>query len=374
MADMISAMTHTMEDTRNSYVKLLLKFPLSIKEEFLQGMGEMDVPGQQIPRGPHYEGATSNDGDLSGGTSRIGPTMFCRSPSLIRSRLLLQRALNRSAFPLRGSGKSGTACALSTPRKRSPHSIIFTMRSTAFRDFKEFSEERQLFGGAGFEFGGGYLQQAQADNMKSFAQALAEADVSLVDMGASLQYLIGPEQIAQAAELGKQLRERQKQMEEFFRALAQAIEATITSYQAQIRELQLEGMVNEEGGPDVQKQVEFLKAYADQLYGKIQGATTTTEIAMYSDELQKTILRIKQLGGTLGEDAAEAYRQWAIVNLQKAQDLVVGRLEELAQMVADQNELFLDAIQGFIDAFLEATEQITDVTENAASWRRGAAS
>ena len=363
MADMISKMTHVMEDTRNSYVKLLLKFPTSIWSEFVAGMGSQEMVGQKIPRGPHYEGATYEvmstfQEDFAHWAENTLPLAIIDT---------FEGPLS-AGFAALGLQADRFSQIWDRVRAIDPTEAIKTLNNlydalVAFRDFEQFARPgRELYGAAGFEFTGGYLDAARAQNAQSFAQALADADVNLVEMGNSLNYLIGPEQIATAAELGKLLQQRQQEVEDFFQAIATAIDQTMKSYQAQIRELELEGMRTAEGAPDVQRQIDFLKKYADSLWGKIATATTPEQVAMYSDELSQTILRIKQLGGTLGEDAAEAYRLWAIENLQNAQDLVVGRLEELAQMVADQNEEFLDAIQEFIDAFREATAEIEETT------------
>jgi hypothetical protein len=405
--DMIRQMTETLEDTQNQYISLLLKFPKNIYDGVVAGItaesyGPTMTQWKNIGASfLHYlVGAATGWGQWArwagaadrwrqqGEGGEIGNPL--EGPGAARraareqwmsdfqnwvNNTLPQQIIDTFKEPLaRGFEELGLdaerfAQIWDRIRDIEPKEAIETLNKlfdalSAFKGFEEWvPTTASLYGGPGFQFGGGALDQARAQNTQSFADALAQADVSLYAMGETMTMLIGPDQVAAAKEWGDALLQRQKAVQEFFQQIAKAIDNVYASYQKSIRELTLEGMVTPEGAPDTQAQINFLKTYADQLWGQIQRATTPEQVTQYSQELQETILRIKQLGGTMGADAAEAYRKWAIEQLTRAQDLVVDQLEKLAQDVADQNQAFLDSIEDFIEAFRNATAAINETTD-----------
>lgn len=205
------------------------------------------------------------------------------------------------------------------------------------------------------------LDQARRRRYQSFSSQLQEGDRDIVKFGEHVQNMVGPAQLTGIRQFGDMLADRMNRVREIMGQIASTIDSVRASYQASIRGLVLEGMTKG-GKPDVDAQVQYLKNYADTLFAQIRTATTPEQITSLSNELQNTILQIRQLGGSVSADAAEAYRKWAITNLQNAQDLVTARLTELAQEIQAQNQAFLDAIQGFIDAFNAATDQLPTPT------------
>ena len=178
-------------------------------------------------------------------------------------------------------------------------------------------------------------------------------------MSSELDALVGPERLAKAHELGDAMVQLEDQEKQFFQALAADMTNIKNSFQADIRSLTLQGM-QKDGKPDVGAQVAYLKKYADTLWDQIGKATTPEQTMQLAAQLQQTIDQINQIGGSQSVAAADAYRKWAIEQLQKSQDFVVAHLTKLGQDVADQNAKWVKATQGSIDALTQFTQAVTN--------------
>lgn len=210
--------------------------------------------------------------------------------------------------------------------------------------------------GGGLDIREGLAQQLGREGLRSFADTLAETDDKIIRLGSALNELTGEAQIQAARELGELLTERMNREKDFLRTVALGVENINKTFEATIRDLTLEGMQLPGGGPDVGRQVQYLRDYAEQLRQQLMTATDPTRIQQLAEEIRQTILRVQQIGGAQGPEAATAFREWAIENLQRVQEQAVARMNALGQQVEDANRRFVDAIQGFIDTFLSVTE------------------
>lgn len=218
----------------------------------------------------------------------------------------------------------------------------------------QFAKGREFLGKSGPQL----LDVGYKENNRTFIDDLKEGYDQILAFGEGVKNMVGEEQIQGLHDLAAAEAQQIENTKAFLKAIAQAIEQTTQSYQSAIRELQLEGVKGPDGKPDIQGQVNFLKNYADQLLAQIKNASSPEQALQLSTELQNVILRIKGLGGQLGPEAAEAYRKWAITNLQIAQDAVTDKLKAFADSVAAQNQAFLDAIDKLVQAILDAAANI----------------
>lgn len=205
---------------------------------------------------------------------------------------------------------------------------------------------------------GRLMRQAYGDVNKSFVQTLAESDQSIMEFGDSIKNLVGEDQINAMKQLGDLETQRMQQVQEFLKGLAQAIDQVSKSYDAAIRGLTLEGIKGPGGKPDIQGQVDFLKQYANQLLGDIKTAQTPQEVLQASEDLKNVLMQIKQLGGSTSPEADEAFRKWAIENLQIGKQAATDQLKKFADQVAEQNRIFLEGAQKIVDALNDAANLI----------------
>jgi hypothetical protein len=359
--DMLAQLQHSFEDTRNAYVALLLKFHKGLMGAVLDSFKPTIFGFDAISNEARKQWLSGFQAWVEG-----------KLPREIADEFFEPLA---QGFQQLGISAERFKQIWDRLQDFDPSDAVATLNNlfdalTAFQDI-QLTAGRQLLGGPGFEFGGGWLDNARAMNARSFAEALDEADANLIDMGETMSLLIGPEQVAAAKEWGDALLQRQRAIEQFFQQIASTIDQVIRTTQKSIRDLQLQGMVTATGEPDINAQITFLKKYADDLWGQITRAATPEQATALWQDLMDTILKINQLGQSFGGSTAEAYRLWAIDQLQRAQDLVTESLNRMAQDVADRNEAFLAAIDDFIDAFRTATGVLTGEEPTAEPLPRG---
>lgn len=219
---------------------------------------------------------------------------------------------------------------------------------------------------------GGIFQQVQREAGLTFAQQLEESDADLVQFGSSLQDLIGPDQLAAAADLSRQMTDRYNKEKQFLQDISNQIDTITHSFQQQMQGYTLAGMTRTDAQgnvtPDYQAQAVYLQQQTQLLMDQLHNATSPEQITSLYNQIAANIDKIYQSGSQLGPEAEAAYRHWAETNLATAEQAAIARQHELAAQVDEANQAFINAIGGFIDAFLDATDAITGTTSDRPSW------
>jgi hypothetical protein len=193
---------------------------------------------------------------------------------------------------------------------------------------------------------GGLLATGAAANQQTMAQQLHDSATEITRLADAFNSLPISQQITAAAEINRLTKERVDLERQFFQELAATIKDVTNSFDAQIRDLTAQGLQTKEGKPDLQAQAQYYLDYANSLRARIAAAATPQEAQALGQELQSTIGTILQLGQQMGPAAGEAFRKWAIETLTQGRDIVLDRLHELGDAVAQENADFVKRIQG----------------------------
>lgn len=216
--------------------------------------------------------------------------------------------------------------------------------------------------GSGFDSKTGDFQsfgvdQARKEEFQSFNDSMAQADDHIKALAAGFGALSFEGQIAAAKELTGLLDERMAKEKAFYKEVADTIDAISKSINDKIRDLTVQTMTDDKGNPDYKKQSDYLTNYLNQQFEMLGKATTPQQVAQIESEIEATIEKLRQISVASGA-TIQAANDWAIGVLEELRRESVAKLDQLAQDVADENKRFIDAIQGFIDAFLKATADL----------------
>lgn len=210
---------------------------------------------------------------------------------------------------------------------------------------------------------GGLFEQISNDMSKTFAQNLETSDKDIISLGSSLEDLIGPDQLSAAKDLATQMQQRYDKEKQFLQDIKNQIDSITNSFNQQMQGYTLAGMTRKDAQgnetPDYNAQAQYLRDQTQLLMAQLSNATSPEQVTSLYNQIAANIDKVYQTGSQLGPEAQKAFLKWAQENLQKAETAAIARQNELAQQVQDANDKFLAAIQGFIDAFENATGQLT---------------
>ncbi len=356
--DMTARIQDIFDSVRNSFVRLFLKFP----DDFRDGlMIAIRNAGNVVPQIGLDAG-----GDIGGGASANFMKHFDAWVSGELPRDIAQTFFEPLSQAFQSYGVSAgrfkqiwDQLSALDPKKIADILGQLADAVVAFAETMKFFQTPVLPDYSNMQFGGGgLLQQVAGENNRSFADTLRESDQDIIRLGEALSTLTGEGQIAAAQELGQMLEDRMEKERRFLQEVSDGIKSITDSFDAAIRDLTLQGMTDKEGNPDYQAQVDYLKNYLEGLRQQLGQATSPADIQALSQEMLRTVLQIQQVGGAAGGENSENYRQWALDQLATLRQESVDRMLALAREVQDANDSFVSAIQGFIDAFLDATGQL----------------
>lgn len=353
--DALQQLQETFDEFYSGYLKILLKFPMEVLPNILETMDITPTLGNK-----------SLGADFGDAASKMFWQDFERYIKGGLPREIAGRFEGYFAEAFTGLGMSqerfnaiwGDLQAMD-PKKAMANLALLADAVLAFNSSMEFfSTPLDTTVGAGFDIRPGLTQRVYEEGNRSFAGQLGIDDDKIVRLGSALANLTGEAQIQAASELGKMLEERMQKEKDFLASIIAGIEEIDRSFQAAIQNLTLEGMVKEDGTTDYQAQADYLMKYVEELRGQMALATSPEEVQRLSQELLNTILQIRQIGASAGGENGENYRVWALEQLEVIRREAVDRMNALAAEVEAANGAFLNAIQGFIDAFMGATDQL----------------
>jgi hypothetical protein len=218
-----------------------------------------------------------------------------------------------------------------------------------------------------FAGAGGLLETGQQANQQSFASQLHDSATEILKLADVFNNLPISQQIAAAQQINQLTQARVDLEKQFFEQLASIMKSVTDSFQADIRNLTLTGMVTPEGKPDYQAQAQYLYQHATDIRAQLATATSPQEAQALGDELRTTINQIYQLGTQMGPQAGEAFRKWAIAALTAGQAEVLDRLKALGDAVAAENADFMSHLKADWDTFTGTAS--SDVNNFAAAIR-----
>lgn len=205
----------------------------------------------------------------------------------------------------------------------------------------------------------GLFRKITDDLHKTFSETLTESDDDIIRLGESLKSLGLEDQINTMGQINTMMTTRYEKERAYLEGISKQIDQINSSFEAQMQGYHLAGLKKEDGTPDYQAQAAYLREQTNSLYSQLSSATTPEQVTSLYNQIAANIDKIYQAGSQLGPDAEKAYREWAEGNLTKARDAAIAAQNRLAAEVETANERFVNAIQGFIDAFEKATEKIT---------------
>lgn len=342
----LAKLQSTYDQFWNGYVDILTKLPSVKLEGVLKDMGDIsptlgiDQPGGDIGHAANKDFWTQFNNWVDQGMPRELASKFTKP---------LQ-----DGFGALGISAGKFQEIWNHLDKLDPHAALQALSQLADA-MKAIGESTAYFnlptsGGPG---GTGLIETARADLSKTFAEALADGDKDIVRLGESLNELTGAEQIARLQQISQLEDERMAKEKQFLEQVVQTIDGINSSIDSRQREIDLALMKGPDGKANVQGQIDYLKNYADTLLQKIGTAKSPEEVARLEQESQSVLARITALGGNTDE-----YLKWEKDQLETLRKASTDALEGMAADVEKQNKAFTDAIQGFIDAFRDATNQL----------------
>lgn len=344
----------------NGYLKILMKFPMEILPNFLQTfdfeprVGQKERPGTDFGRAASRMFFEDFRLYIEGGLPRELAGRFST---------YFQEAFTGMGWTLDRFNEVWRDLEGLDPKKAMEMLGLLADATIAMRDaFSFFATPMEA---AGSFLGGGLLQRVGMEANRTFVDQMQITDRQILRLSDNLANLTGEAQIQAAAEISRLVTERMEKERQFLQQINSTIEGIAKSFNAQIQDLEIEGLRTAEGAPDFQAQAQFLKDYADALRGQIATATSPQEAQALAQELQQVIMRIYGIGQQLGPEAGEEFRLWAKDALGEARDMLIARLQEIAEAVGNANQDFLDRITPAWEEFTQGVgDGFEDLREN----------
>lgn len=168
--------------------------------------------------------------------------------------------------------------------------------------------------------------------------------------------------INQTVSLMKQRYDAERQM---IAQIENDIQQTHQGFQASIRSLTLQGMVDAKGNPNYKGQVDYLKTYLASLYQELSTSTDPQRITQIGSEIRDTINQIVQIGVQSGKSAE--FIAWGISKMQEAETLVTDKLTAIGESL-DQASLDLaEKLQPYLDALGISTTSLEEFAAEVAA-------
>jgi archaellum component FlaC len=208
--------------------------------------------------------------------------------------------------------------------------------------------------------GGGFYGQASTDVHASFADNLKNSDKDLLEFGSHLKDLVGEDQINAAKQLVDMERSREEQVKSFWQDIVRTTEAAHQQIADAQNSLRLQLFRGADGSVDYAGQAGFLKGLADQDLARLQGATTTADANTFLQRFMNDLNQIVSVGQTGTGQTGKDFTQWAIDQLDQAQNLFDQTIGQIGKDFAGVNDQFLAQFQPTFDGFTKSISGLTD--------------
>jgi hypothetical protein len=213
----------------------------------------------------------------------------------------------------------------------------------------EFAAGPSMLAGVNWQQNAGVLYQ------------LSQLDEQIFQVAASLNELIGPDQIDAAKQLADLVAQRYQAELQWVAQVKSATEQVTKSFQQAMDQYALAGMVTSSGQPDFQSQIDYMvKRLADTL-SSVGSIGTPQGLQDWFGNVQSLIGTIYNIGIQSGGDP-KAWAKWAADMMTQAYDAFNQRMRALGAEVDQMNQEFLDQLTPIWDTFISVVQDNTDAT------------
>lgn len=360
-----SRLQSTFDEYRNGYIQILLDFP----EQFQSGLAEVLRNSWNI----YPQIGLESGGDLGRAASAHFMEHFNEWVNGRLPRQIAEMFFEPLATAFQGVGLSeGRFREIwddlqdLDPRKAME---LLGILATGLIDIFETMESFRTPSGFGQRVGGSWdpndpttlRGQVAGRDARTFAQTLAETDEEIFELAESLEFLTGEDQIRTVGEIGRLMRERYAQEEEYIRAITNMIDESTREIDAAIRGYQLDSI------DDPQAQVEFLTRYLEDLYVQLGAATDPAEAQRIYREIFGTIQQITSIGGAQSPEDRDRFNAWAIGELTTLGNTYRAILADFGAEIDTINATFLARMGPMLDGFTGVATAAADVTASLGS-------